>query len=124
MGGISNAGEQARGGEGQQQERRRREEGEEEEEEEQLLLRCRSQSYTPQMFVDDLKKQPRKKPYHGPMYDDYHDRIRLYPLHQAVASGRVDIVQFMLDKGYDIDALDKHGRTPLQEALNVHCMAW
>eukprot|EP00903_Cladosiphon_okamuranus_P009091 g8689.t1 len=72
--------------------------------------------------VSGRQKKPRtanEKANHGLFgvhaYDDYHERVRQYPLHQAVATGRVDIVQFMLGKGYDVDEWDEDGRTPLQE---------
>ena len=115
--GIANAGEQARGGEGQQQQEQHQQQ---EEGEEKQLFRFHCQSYTPQMFMNDLKKRPKKILHDCPrwMHDDYDDRVRSYPLHQAVASGRIDIMQLLLDKGYHIHALNEDGRTPLHEAAS------
>lgn len=43
----------------------------------------------------------------------------LYPLNRTAAYGRTDIVQLMLDKGYDKDVLDEEGSTPLQLAASM-----
>ncbi len=68
--------------------------------------------YTPQMWMGDLERYGGSS---GEASSPYAPFL-LYPLHAAAARGRVDIVQFMLNKGYDKDVLDEEGRTPIQMA--------
>ena len=57
----------------------------------------------PQMWMDELER----------LRESGANTANLYPLHLAAAVGRADVVQFMLGRGYDKDALDDGGRTPL-----------
>ena len=63
-----------------------------------------SESYTPQMHMDDLEH----------VRASGHDVDELYPLRTACS--RADIVQHMLDRGYDKEVLDEKGATVLQTA--------
>lgn len=56
-------------------------------------------------FVDDLKWLTTATD--DARFRYYDHRARRYPLHQAVASGRVDSVQLTVDKGYNTKAAHK-----------------
>ena len=71
------------------------------------------------MFMNDIENPPRTSA-NGTAVYPHHERVRRYPLHQAIASGRVDIMQLLLDKGYGIDAVDDDGRTPLIQAAIIY----
>ena len=64
------------------------------------------ESYTPQMWMHDLER----------FRASGADPAELHPLHAAAVGGRADIVQCMLDKGYDKDMLSSEGCTALQDA--------
>jgi ankyrin repeat protein len=49
---------------------------------------------------------------------DDRDRDDNTLLHRASMAGRVDILQFLLTKPFDVNARDKHGRSPLAKAAN------
>ncbi|XP_043964694.1 myotrophin isoform X3 [Gambusia affinis] len=38
------------------------------------------------------------------------------PLHYAADFGQLDVIKYLLDKGADVNATDKHGLTPLMNA--------
>lgn len=41
------------------------------------------------------------------------------PLHQAAASGNVEIAQFLIESGADVNAMDMRGVTPLTMAMDA-----
>ncbi|CAM9383207.1 unnamed protein product [Pylaiella littoralis] len=82
--------------------------GEQQQQRQQRAFDLESESYTPQLWMEDLERA-------GSSIID--------PLHHATASGRVDIVKFMLGRGYDGDALGRQGCPPLQVAARKGLMA-
>ena len=108
----------------QQQQQKEEEEEEEEEERDRPVFDLLSESYTPQMWMDDLEL------FEGcddpgivsPRYSHYAPLVQ-HPLIAATVSNRVDIVTFMLDKGYDKDVTDDEGCTPVQHAAYMGLVA-
>ena len=114
----SNAGEPSRG-EGLQQQQQQQQEEEPEprtqqpqEQHRRRVFDLGCERYTAEMWMGDLER------YGGSIGEasSPYAPILLYPLHAAAARGRVDIVHFMLNKGYDKDVLDEEGFTPIQMA--------
>jgi ankyrin repeat protein len=55
---------------------------------------------------------------HGVQVNFGNGRERGTPLHRAVAAGRRDSVELLLDKGANITSRDRYGRTPLHWAVS------
>ncbi|CAM9383430.1 unnamed protein product [Pylaiella littoralis] len=79
-----------------------------EQQQQQRTFDLEPESCTPQMWMEDLERV-------GSSIID--------PLHHATANGRVDIVKFMLGRGYDRDALGRQRCPPLQVAARKGLLA-
>ncbi len=72
--------------------------------------------------LEILKLMAEKQPDLFSMVIHTQDSLGMTPLHRAAMFDHVDVCEFLISQGADIDALDKEKRTPLLMSASRNCV--